>query len=230
MPAALGKPVWPVGQDVTHPVQGLEVVLQRGAAKQPGLRDVGRAQTWLAPLAFDALDHGGLFAANVGTSAAPQLDARQGKRGVGLQGGQLACQQGTAVVVFIAQVDVDGLATDDMRSNQHAFQKTVGVTFKVIPVFEGAGFALVDVDRHQCGHALLAHLGFHNLPLAPRREACASQAAQACMLHALKDGIDVVLALVHRSSQCVPACSTVGIKRYQFRSILCFMDMPQGHF
>ena len=57
--------------DVAHPVQGLEVVLQRRAAKQPHLRDVGRARR-ARPFAFDAFDHGRLLAADVGARAAPQ--------------------------------------------------------------------------------------------------------------------------------------------------------------
>ena len=67
-------------EDVAHPVQRLEVVLQRRPAEQPDLRDVGRAQPRHAALAFDRFDHRRLFAADVGAGAAPQLDAAAAAR------------------------------------------------------------------------------------------------------------------------------------------------------
>ena len=75
----------PLLDDVAHPVERLEVVLQRGPAEQADLRDVGRAHARFAALALDALDHRGLLAADVGAGAAPQLDARQRAGRIGLE-------------------------------------------------------------------------------------------------------------------------------------------------
>jgi hypothetical protein len=105
--AEAGEPARALFHDIAHPVEGLEVVLQRGPAEQPDLGDVGRAHARLAAFAFDALDHRGLFAADVGPRAAPQLDQGQRAGRVGLQFGQLGLQHGARTVVFVAQVDVE---------------------------------------------------------------------------------------------------------------------------
>ncbi len=59
--------------DVAHPVQRLDVLLERRAAEQADLRDVRRAMARQAALAFDRLDHRRLFAADIGAGAAPQM-------------------------------------------------------------------------------------------------------------------------------------------------------------
>ena len=64
----------PFSSDVAHPVQRLQVVLERRPAEQADLRDVRRAQARHAALAFDRFDHRRLFAADVGAGAAAQLD------------------------------------------------------------------------------------------------------------------------------------------------------------
>ena len=74
VPAVRGEPVAALLEDLAHPVQRLEVVLQRRPAEQADLRDVRRAQPRHAALAFDRFDHRRLFAADVGAGAAPQDD------------------------------------------------------------------------------------------------------------------------------------------------------------
>jgi pyrimidine deaminase RibD-like protein len=150
-------------------------VLQRGPAEQARLRDVGWAHAGLAAFALDAFDHRRLFAADVGARAPTQLDVGQRARRVGQQRVQLALQQAAAVVVLVAQIEVDGLGAHHLRGDQHAFEEAVRVALQVETVLEGAGLAFVDVDGHQARGGLLAH----DAPLAPRREACAPQAAQA---------------------------------------------------
>ena len=90
-------------------------------------------------------------------------------------------------MVFVAEVDVNGLAAHDLRGNQHAFQKAVWIALKIGPVLEGAGLALVDVHGHQARRRLLAH----DAPLAPGRKARAAQPAQSGIFHGVNDGLDV---------------------------------------
>ena len=73
-------------------------------------------------------------------------------------------------------------------------------------VFEGAGLALVDVDRHQpwCG------LVFHNAPLAPCGESSATQTAQAGVFECRNHLINAALAAGHRSRQRVAALRAIG--------------------
>jgi hypothetical protein len=174
--AVRGKPVTAFFQQLAHPEQGLEVVLQSRPAEQAHLRHIGRAQARQTALAFDGFDHGGLFAADVGAGTAAQVDLWQaGGWRRGLQLGQFGLQQGAAAVVFVAQVDVDAADAHRPGGNQHAFQKTVRVAFQQHTVLEGAGFAFVDVHGHQARR----RLGAHDAPLAPGRETRAAQPAQA---------------------------------------------------
>ena len=54
-------------------------------------------------------------------------------------------------------------------------RKRCGSRLEVVAVLEGAGLALVGVDRHQPRR----RLGAHQRPLAPGREAGAAEPAQA---------------------------------------------------
>jgi hypothetical protein len=79
---------------------------------------------------------------------------------------QLLLQQRAAAVVFVAQVDVDGVDADRPGGDQHAFEEAVRIALEVDAVLEGAGLALVDVHRHQARR----RLGAHDAPLAAGRE------------------------------------------------------------
>jgi hypothetical protein len=131
-----------------------------------------------------------------------------------MQGGQFALQQAAAVVVLVAQVEVDGFGAHHLGGDQHAFEKAVRVAFQVEAVLEGAGLAFVDVDGHQARGGLLAH----DAPLAPRREAGAPQAAQAGVLQRLEHGLGLVLAVHHGGGQAVAAGGAVGVICYRFNS------------
>ena len=174
--ATLGvKPVCALVQQSAQPVQGLEVVLQGRSSEQADFGNVGRAQARLATLALDAFQHRRLFAADVGAGAAPQFQARQRTGRVGLEGGEFLLQQGAAAVVFVAQVEVAAVHADHLGGNQHPFEKAVRVALQVMPVLEGAGFALVDVHGHEARRRLRAH----DAPLAGGRKSGAAQAAQS---------------------------------------------------
>ena len=192
--------------DVAYPVQGLEIVFQRGPPEQSDLRDIRGAHTRLAAFAFDALDHRRLFATDIGTRAAPQFDQRQLARRIGPQGRQFGLQNRTATVVFVAQVDVARVGAHHLRRDQHTLQKTVRIALQPGPVLESSGFALVDIYRHDARCRLLAH----DAPFAPGRESCAAKAAQSGMLHRLNDAFCFVLAVDQRRSQCISAIRAVS--------------------
>ena len=74
------EPLRALLDDLAHPVQRFHVVLERRPAEEAHLRDIRRAQPRHAALAFDRFDHRRLFAADVRTGAAPQIDRRQRAR------------------------------------------------------------------------------------------------------------------------------------------------------
>ena len=74
-PAVRGEPGGALLDDVAHPVQRLDILLERRAAEQADLRDVRRAMARQAALALDRFDHRGFFAADIGAGAAAQMDA-----------------------------------------------------------------------------------------------------------------------------------------------------------
>ncbi len=76
--------------------------------------------------------------------------------------------------VFVAQVEVDFRRLDRPGGDQHALEEAVRVGFEEIAVLEGAGLALVGVDRQQARRRLLAH----KAPFAPGRETGAAEPAQ----------------------------------------------------
>ena len=83
--AKTAKPLRPFFQNVTNPIQGFKIVLQRGPAKQPHFGNIGWAHARFTALALDAFNHGRLFAANIGASATPQFNRRQGTGRIGTQ-------------------------------------------------------------------------------------------------------------------------------------------------
>jgi hypothetical protein len=89
--------------------------------------------------------------------------------------------------------------------DQHAFEEAVRVAFEVDAVLEGAGFAFVDVDRHQAR----AGLGAHDAPLAPGREAGAAQAAQAGRFHRGDHAVDIALRRRRTGAAAVAARGAV---------------------
>ena len=109
-------------------------------------------------------------------------------------------------MVFVAQVDINFLDADGPGGNQHAFEETVRVALEVDAVLEGAGLALVDVDRHQAR----ALFGPHDAPFAARGKAGAAEAAQAGIFHGLDDRLDILLAGDTLLEQGVTAGGLVG--------------------
>ncbi len=76
--------------------------------------------------------------------------------------------------VFVAHVEVDALGLHGVGGDQRALQRAVRVALEEPAVLEGAGLALVAVDRHQPRAGVAAH----DAPLAPGGETRAAEAAQ----------------------------------------------------
>src|SRR6185503_19122538 len=110
--ALAGKPSGAFFEDVAHPVQRLHIVLERGPAEQADLRDVGRAQTWLAALALYGFDHRRLFAANVGAGASSKMDRRNRIGRIRLKRRDLTFENRPAAVILVAQVNVNRFDSD----------------------------------------------------------------------------------------------------------------------
>jgi hypothetical protein len=138
------------------------------------------------PLALDALDHRGFFAADVGARAAAQVN-----RAIAVQSFALQVRDGLDEYlayrrVFVAQIDVDRFGIDGPRGYQHALEKAVRVALQVVAVLERTGLALVRIHRHQSRARFLPH----EVPFAPCREAGAAETSQPGVLHRADHVVD----------------------------------------
>src|SRR5262249_37503834 len=79
-PAMRGEPGGALLHNVAHPVERLDVLLERWATEQAHLRHIGRAMARQAALTLDRLDHRGLFAADIGAGAAAQVQPGVGRQ------------------------------------------------------------------------------------------------------------------------------------------------------
>src|SRR5690606_19883567 len=209
MRAVRGEPVGTLDDDVAHPVQGFHVVLERRTPEQADLGDVRRAQARHAALAFDRLDHRRLFAADVGTRAATQVDLGHVRyRRLGFELLDLGRRSSDLAMVLVAQVNVDFLDADRPGRDQRALAESVRIALEVVAVLEGAGLALVDVDRHQAR----AVEALDDAPLAPGREARATETAQARVFHDLEHGLDIAQTAVALLHQLVAIALLVGLE------------------
>ena len=171
----LSEPLGALLQDVADPPERLDVLVQRRTAEDADLRDVRRAIARQAPLAFDALDHRALFAADVRAGAAAQLDESLRRNAGGFERRDLASQDLEHAGILVAHIEIDALRVDGMRRDQRAFERAVRVALEEPAVFECAGLALVAVDRHQARPGI----GAHELPFLAGRKPRAAEAAQA---------------------------------------------------
>src|SRR5258705_7891779 len=183
MPPMPRKPGRTLLDDVAHPVQRLHVVFEGGAAEEPDLSDIGRTEARFTPLAFDRLDHGRLFTADVRARAAAKMKLGNPARGIRAKRGQLALEDGAATVVLVTEIDVDGVDPDDPRRDNRTLEKTMWIALQVVAVLEGAGLSFDDVDRHQARRRFRSD----DLPFAAGREAGAAEAAQPRGFHRRDD-------------------------------------------
>ena len=84
---------------------------------------------------------------------------------------------------------------DHPGGDQHAFDEAVRIALEIVAVLEGAGLALVGVDREQARR----RLGAHQRPFAAGRKAGAAEAAQS----GVADHLDDVVARA-RAGEAAP--------------------------
>ncbi len=135
-----------------------------------------------------------LLAADVGAGAAPQHEQARPREARGLELRDLAQQQLADAGVLVAQIDVGGRRLDRPGGDQHALEETVRVALEVVAVLEGAGLALVGVDREVAGLGRVAH----EAPFAPGREARAAEPAQAPLVERAEQLEDRLIDLMRR--------------------------------
>src|SRR6516165_9079211 len=117
----LRRPLRAFLDDVAHPVERLDVLLERRAAEQTDLRHVRRAMAGQAALALDRFDHRGFFAADVSAGAAAQMHARVLGEPGALDLRELVREHEPHLGIFVADVDVDVRRLDHPGCDQHAF-------------------------------------------------------------------------------------------------------------
>ncbi len=88
------------------------------------------------------------------------------------------------------------------------FEEAVRIGFEKIAVLEGAGLALVAVDRHQPRRRLLAH----QPPFAPGRKPGAAEPAQPGMFERLDHLVAGALARQAGLQQAIAAVGAVGVE------------------
>ena len=179
-----------------------------GRPKRPTCAGNGGSLPRQPALALDAFEHRRFFAADIGAGAAAQMDARMPRQPGGFDRRDLAFEDRAALRVFVAQIDVDLGGLDRPGGDQHPFEKAVRVGFEEIAVLEGAGLALVAVDRQQPRRRLLAH----QPPFAPGRKAGAAEPAQARMLERFDHLIAGALARQAGSQQAIAAADAVVVE------------------
>ena len=177
--------------DVRDVRQGLDVLDERRLAPQANLGGIGRLEPGFAALAFQRLDHGGLFAADVRARAAVH-------RNIQVEAAAQDVLAEEAVLVGVgngldpafdpqeelaADVDEGALCAHGVGGDDHTFEDRVRVTLDDQPVLERARFALIGVDGQVLDRRVLGD----EAPLDAGGEAGAAAAAQPRGLHLSDD-------------------------------------------
>ena len=196
-------------EDVRHRHDGFDVVDHRRRGKGAADRREGRLEARLALEAFERIDESGLFAADVGASAAVDVDV---ERVVGAadvlaeQTGRVGLLDGVVERADLRQhltthIDVRGAHAERVTGDDHALEQQVRIARHAQAVLEGARLALVGVD-HQVHR--LAGVARHKGPLHASGKARAAAAAQAGILDQL-DQLELALVEEHRPDGAVSA-------------------------
>ena len=176
-----------------------------------------RPDARLAGFAFERLDQGRLFAADVGAGTEMDLDVEIEAADAGNvlaeqllrpHAGQVGLELRPQVAVFGTQVEQTELGADRIGGNHHAFENAAGIRLEQDAVLEGAGLAFVGVADDV---ALFAAGLATGLPFDRGREAGAAAAAQVGGAHLGKHavaathdgGADGVPGFVRRTEQHV---------------------------
>ncbi len=105
-------------------------------------------------------------------------------------------------------IDVGLGRLDHPGGDQHALDEAVRIALQVVAVLEGAGLALVAVDREQPRR----RLGAHQRPFAAGREAGAAEAAQPGVAHRLDDVVAGAGAGEALLEQRIAAVAQIGVE------------------
>src|ERR1700736_1430068 len=95
--------------------------------------------------------------ASLRPGAAAEMDPGLLREPRRLELGYLGEQDVAALGIFVAQVEIDVGSLDRPGADQHALEHAMRIGLEIVAVLEGAGLALVGVDRHQPRALLLAH-------------------------------------------------------------------------
>ena len=106
-------------------MERLDVLIEGRTPEQADLGDIGRPVARIAALPFDQLDHRQLFAADIGSGAAAELDLA-GLDQTGLfERGDLMRQDVKHGGIFVAHIEIDALRLDRPGPDQRAFEHGV---------------------------------------------------------------------------------------------------------
>ena len=161
-----------------------------------------------AALALDRFQHRRFLAADIGAGAAAQVNLAALGEARFVEERDLLQQDVAALRVFVAQVDVDVGRVHRPGADQHAFEHAVRIGFEIDAILEGAGLALVGVDRHQSRRLL----GSHQAPFAAGGKSGAAQAAQSRILERLQHLLERLLARKAGFEKLVAAGGSIGLE------------------
>src|SRR5208282_2794825 len=133
----------------TDPIERLDIVGEGRAAEQSDLGGEGRLVTRQTALAFDALQHRRLLAANISAGTPPQIELHPAREPFGVELLDLLGEQHPNRRILVPQIDVNFGRFDTPSGNQRALEEAVWVTLEIPAVLEGPWLALVRVDRQE---------------------------------------------------------------------------------
>ena len=212
-------------------MQRFHIVFERGTAEQAHLRHIRRTQSRHAALSLDRFDHRRFFAADIGTRAAPQFNLGQRVFAGWIRGQrrQFRFENFTALMIFVAQINVACIDAGHLRRDQHAFDESMRIALKKVAILEGARLAFVDIHRHQAWRLLSAH----NAPLASGGKTRAAETTKAGVFHLFDGRFGVAFAGNNIEISLVAALSLIlrvgGVFRGQ-RTGLFFLDRVGDFF
>ena len=211
----IGKPFGALLQDGRHPVERFDVVVQRRAAEQADLGDIGRAIARIAALALNGFDHRRLFTANIRTGAAAQLDVTLLDNAGFFEREDLVRQNVKHGGILVPHVKIDAFGLHGPGADQSTLEHLVRIALEVIAILEGAGLAFVAVDGHQPRTRKRAY----DLPLLAGGEARAAETAQAGVGHLVDDVFDAALSVAALLQHGVAALCAIGGQIFVIRDM-----------
>src|SRR5208283_2740311 len=193
-PANPGKPRGTAPQDLRNHGDCLDVVDGARAAIEPDLGWKGRLQPRLALASFETFEKAGLFATDIGTGPAVQVEVE------GIAGAARILADQTAVIGFVDRglqtlclvielapdIDVAIVDSHPRRGQQAPLDELVRLVAQDVAVLAGARLAFIGIDA-EIGR--MVALFRHERPFQPGRKAGAAAAAQPGFLDLLDDPV-----------------------------------------